>query len=337
MHFSSWLLCAGILSTTVSAFYPVKLPPSDNPSLPDSSRRRFFPVPLPKAPSQDEKKPLTLDLVRSRRRVRRDNKYSAVMGSDPTMENSAAIHQDGNDYSYFSTVKFGSRGQPMWLLLDTGASESWVMSSNCTAEACLRHNSFGVEDSDTLNVTQIDWNVTYGTGRVEGVIVEDKVSLADFELQLAFGSALNASDDFLSYPMDGILGLGPSTVASVPTLLQLIKEKKLFSKTILGISLQRAGDGATDGQLTFGDVDKSSKKGDGYFNIPCDTALSMEFVFYGAKWTVSPKDYVGTRLPLANMQSPVTHGKIYISWHHFNGETKHRADCVPCSSSKYGQ
>ncbi|WEW55508.1 aspartic-type endopeptidase [Emydomyces testavorans] len=267
-----WCLYASILLTGVSAFYPVRLPKEDVPSPPGSSRRRFFPVPPLKTPLQDEKTPLKLDLVKVPSTVRRDNKYNAIMGNKPTMENSTAINQDGKDFSYFSIIKFGSKGQDMWMLLDSGAAESWVMDSNCTAAACLKHNTFGVEDSNTLSVTNQKWQVTYGTGRVEGVIVKDTLSMAGFQLQFDFGSALNASDDFLNYPMDGILGLGPSNTGKITPFFQVIAERKMFNKTILGINLQRAADGDTDGQLTFGAVDKTKFTGDiTYTNIIKDT------------------------------------------------------------------
>lgn len=178
------------------------------------------------------------------------------------MEDSVAINQDGNDYSYFSIAQFGSKRQDMWMLLDTGASESWVMHSNCTVRACQLHNTFGMEDSDSLQVTDEEWDVEYGSGHVEGVIVKDTVSLAGFDLELAFGAVLQASTHFENYPMDGILGLGPSKDVEMKTFLQSISEKKLFEKNIMGISLQRAVDKATDGQLTFGDVDKSKFTGD---------------------------------------------------------------------------
>ncbi|KAI1958629.1 hypothetical protein LOZ58_005035 [Ophidiomyces ophidiicola] len=352
------LLVAGTLSTGVSAFYPVKIPEWDAPSPPSSNRRRFFPVSLPKVFSPHESTSLSFDIVKVPTMSRRENKYSAIMSSEPTMKNSIAINQDGSDYSYFSVVKVGSKGQKMWMLLDSGASESWMMGSNCTSPACLKHNTFGREASDTLNITNKDWRVTYGTGHVEGIIAEDTLSLAGFNVRLAFGYALKASDDFLNYPMDGILGLGPSKATKVPPFLQVIAGNKLLKKNVLGINLQRAADGTNDGQMVLGDVDKSkftgdiiytkiiketnrweipiddalvdgktikftnksavidtgtsfilipmkdaeaihalipgSKKDEDYFKIPCNTNTSVEIMISGVKWTISPKDYVGS-------------------------------------------
>lgn len=179
------------------------------------------------------------------------------------MSDSMAIHNDGLDYSYFSVVTLGSKGQEMWMLLDTGAANTWVMGSDCTTDACLVHNTFGPEDSTTYMATENKWDVTYGTGSVEGVIVEDSMSFAGFNLTLQFGSATVASDDFLHYPMDGIMGLGLSKPdAEVPTVMKAMMDEKLLKRNILGINLQRHSDGAKDGQITFGAIDQSKVEGD---------------------------------------------------------------------------
>jgi cathepsin D len=124
------------------------------------------------------------------------------------MPNAMAIDEDGQDLSYFSAVKFGSKGKDMWMLLDTGAANTWVMGSNCTTSACLAHDTFGGQDSSTLHVTTTPWSVSYGTGTVEGVTVTDTVAFANYSVGMGFGSATSASNEFNNYPMDGILGLG---------------------------------------------------------------------------------------------------------------------------------
>ena len=179
------------------------------------------------------------------------------------MPDAMAIHNDGLDYSYFSVVTFGSKGQEMWMLLDTGAANTWVMGTDCTTDACQVHNTFGREDSATYVVTEDEWDVVYGSGSVEGVIIEDSMSFAGFDLTLQFGSATNTSDDFLHYPMDGIMGLGLSSPdAKVPTVMKAMMKEELLKNNILGINLQRHSDGARDGQITFGAIDKSKFEGE---------------------------------------------------------------------------
>lgn len=179
------------------------------------------------------------------------------------MPNAMAIDEDGQDLSYFSAIKFGSKGKDMWMLLDTGAANTWVMGSNCTTSACLAHDTFGGQDSSTLHVTTTPWSVSYGTGTVEGVTVTDTVAFANYSVGMGFGSATSASNDFNNYPMDGILGLGraASNQIGMPTVMQVLDNNNLLQANILGIHLQRNSDGAKDGQITFGGVDRSKFQG----------------------------------------------------------------------------
>ncbi len=196
--------------------------------------------------------------------MKRASTYKIVPGSEPSQSASMAINQDGSDYSYFSTLKIGSSGESFNMLVDSGAANTWVMGTACKTKACIAHNTFGPEDSTTLKMTKTPWNVTYGTGQVSGVVVSDEVSMAGFTLPLSFGSASVTSEDFLSYPMDGILGLGrsKSNVMGVPTVMEALSSARLLKEKILGINLQRNADGATDGVVNFGAVDPSKYTGD---------------------------------------------------------------------------
>lgn len=195
--------------------------------------------------------------------MRRTNNYRIVNASQPSQTDSMAVDEDGKDFSYFSAVKFGSSGEIMYLLVDTGAANSWVMGSDCTTPACLAHNTFGNVNSDTLQITENPFNLTYGTGSVNGVVVNDTVAFAGFTLPLAFGSASNTSSDFVTYPMDGILGLGRSNsnTMGVPTVMEAITNAKLLTANIFGVNLQRNGDGSTDGEVNFGAPDTSKYAG----------------------------------------------------------------------------
>lgn len=216
--------------------------------------------------------------------AKRTNGYTVVSASQPSQSASMAINEDGTDYSYFSTVNFGSSGVSLNMLVDTGAANTWVMGSDCKSKACLAHNTFGRANSGTLQVTNTPWNVTYGTGQVGGVVVNDTISMAGFTLPLAFGSASVTSNDFMTYPMDGILGLGrpKSNVMGVPTVMEALDSAHLLKAKLLGVNLQRNVDGATDGEVNFGTVDSSKFTGDlsyttsvsndGLWEVPVDDA-----------------------------------------------------------------
>lgn len=182
----------------------------------------------------------------------------------PTFTNSMAIDQDGTDFSYFSIVKFGSRGKGIYMLIDTGSASTWMMSDTCTSAVCTMHNTFGKTDSDTLNVSTTPWSVAYGTGSVSGVIGKDSVAFAGLSTPLSFGLASNVSDEFRSYPIDGILGLGrpQSSSLKTPTLMESLVSQKLIKSNLFAVNLQRHSDGSNDGVVTFGDWDKSKFDGD---------------------------------------------------------------------------
>lgn len=184
--------------------------------------------------------------------------YRVVKAQDPAVDNSAGIDQDGTDYSYFAEVEFGSEAKPLYMLLDTGASTTWVMGSMCTSKSCLIHDTFGPDDSKTYNDTGEAYSVEYGTGSVRGHIVEDKLSLAGLSVTLPFGVANTTSDQFTQFPFDGILGLSTSP----DTWLSAVKNANLIRSNIFGISLSRNSDGTNDGEIVFGGLNKDKYTGD---------------------------------------------------------------------------
>ncbi|KIX05071.1 uncharacterized protein Z518_05943 [Rhinocladiella mackenziei CBS 650.93] len=244
-----------LLSSCVSAFYPYNSGDGG-----DGKSKRFIPMDLDPPPSEDSGR-ITLDIKKVN--TKRDNKFSVVMSSKPTMPNAAAINQDGSDYTYFSTMKFGSKGQEMYMLIDSGSANTWVMGSDCDSNACQIHSTFGSEDSDTLETTTQTWSMSYGTGEVQGIVAKDTVSLANYTVEMGFGLASSASDDFNNYAMDGILGLGrpSSNSLGTPTIMEVLDEQANVSDNVVGIHLQRSSDGAKDGQITLGGVDSSKFNG----------------------------------------------------------------------------
>lgn len=101
---------------------------------------------------------------------------------------------------------------------------------------------------------------------------------------LSFGAASITSADFLTYPMDGILGLGrsASNTMEYPTAMEAIQATGSLDHNMFGVHLQRNSDGSTDGELTFGAPDSSKYAGElsytdtdpegGMWEIPLDDA-----------------------------------------------------------------
>lgn len=189
------------------------------------------------------------------------NSYSVSEPITPTAPNSTGIYQYGPDYSYFVRARVGSARQSFYMLLDTGAANSWLMGSDCESAACRMHNNLDPSSSSTWQTENRAFSISYGTGDLTGIVGRDTVSLAGFTVDMSFGLANYTHNDFSHFAFDGILGLTMS--ASVTgTFLQTIKARRLLDRLMFSVSLNRDSDGRNDGQVTFGGVDETKYTGD---------------------------------------------------------------------------
>ncbi|KAI0137291.1 aspartic peptidase domain-containing protein [Xylariales sp. AK1849] len=217
--------------------------------------------------------------------VDRENKYSVVSPTPPTQSDSAGVYQDGTDFSYFIQADLGSAATPMYMLIDTGASTTWVMGSGCTSDACTTHNTFGPEDSKTLQDTGTPFSVEYGSGDVSGHVITDSMKVAGMSVTYSFGLTNVTSSQFTSFPFDGILGLSRSGSGN-PNFLDALKDAKLINTNVFAVSLARNSDGGNDGEISFGAIDKAKYTGDVTYTSTTDSAswvIPMDDVTVGGK------------------------------------------------------
>lgn len=215
---------------------------------------------------------------------KRLNNFDILKSDPPTTADSMAVDQDGSDFSYFSEVLFGPRNKSFLLVIDTGSSDIWVPSANCTAQACRNHETYGPNDSNTLVIENRPFEVRYGTGNVEGVVARDDVSFAGFKINIEFGLSTVVSSDFVNFPIDGIMGLGfpEASQQGASTILEVLVKAKLISSKMFSVALSRASDGLNDGVIHFSRIEKSYYTGNmtysksisnlGYWEIGLDDA-----------------------------------------------------------------
>ncbi|CAG9980579.1 unnamed protein product [Clonostachys byssicola] len=216
----------------------------------------------------------------------RTNNYNVMVAKESGKDMTTGIDQDGTDYSYFIGANFGSGGKELYLLLDTGAGSSWVMGTDCTSKACTLHNSFGSKDSSSLTDSGKDFSITYGSGKVKGKIVTDKISVARMNLTYEFGIASETSDDFVNFAFDGILGLSRNNGAN-QNFLSAIKTSGQIKESIFGVSLHRASDGDNEGEISFGGPDSDKYTGDITYTSTVqgktDWAIQIDAMSYDGK------------------------------------------------------
>ncbi|KAJ4338656.1 hypothetical protein N0V87_003779 [Didymella glomerata] len=293
-HLSTWLAVSASLWPAATAFYPYQY---NGGSTTTSSRRN---AKLPRTSSGS----ITLPL---RRVPRQQNTYNIVNSKDPSQKNSVAVDQDGSDLSYMVAVTIGDSKEEYHLLLDSAASNTWVMGQDCKSDACGTHTTFGKGDSSSLKTQSTPFSVTYGTGSVSGTLATDTLHIGSLSPTVSFGLATNVSDEFKSYPMDGILGIGQGdTVSGGAQIMTSLLSAQLISSKIYGIHLSRSRDGLADGELNLGAANKARYAGDlNWLDcVPNDTGF----------WEISVADASvdGKNIGLAGKKAIMDTGTSYI-------------------------
>ncbi|KAM4066867.1 eukaryotic aspartyl protease [Hirsutella rhossiliensis] len=259
--------------------------------------------------------------------TKRMNQYrvqEAVASEQPL---TAGIDQDGTDYAYFIKVELGSKRQPLYMLLDTGAGSSWVMGSGCTDKACAQHDTFKFAASDTFHATSKDFSVTYGSGAVQGKLASDTLTVAGVTFDYSFGLASTTSSDFMSFPFDGILGLSMSRGSNDNFLEKMTAAHKL-EKNIFCVTLNRAADGLNQGEIKFGSTNPAKFTGDITY-----TPLSSE----EGEWAIQIDDiaFDGKKAEVGGIMSYIDTGTSFIFGPMDKVEKIHRL--IPGAKSPNGQ
>ena len=112
-------------------------------------------------------------------------------------------------------VNISLGGQHLNVLLDTGSSPLWALSTFMSPEDHNRlpnHTWYNANASSTWQHTSGSFNVSYGDGsnKVEAIIGKEKVSLGGISTVMPIGACnyTTNSADTMGNDTDGILGLG---------------------------------------------------------------------------------------------------------------------------------
>ncbi|KAJ3344159.1 hypothetical protein HDU91_000276 [Kappamyces sp. JEL0680] len=217
--------------------------------------------------------------------------------SKVTTGSSAPLKPD-NDIVYTVPVKVGK--QTFMMDLDTGSSDTWVKSANCTNVlndgSCTGQKLDTNDPSVSLFPGKNDFVFAYGLGNASGLIYTAPVSLAGKTTTLPIGVA-NQANHMSGH--DGILGLGFDTLSS---LAKITKQPSTFfdllgftgTQAMFSFYLSNAADG-DQGEVTIGGYNTDRFIGDIKW-IPVDKPGYWSFSLNTT--TVSVR---GQSFPIANM------------------------------------
>ncbi|ODV90438.1 hypothetical protein CANCADRAFT_25539 [Tortispora caseinolytica NRRL Y-17796] len=204
--------------------------------------------------------------------------------------NSAVKRTELNNYinaQYYGTIELGTPPVRFKVVFDTGSSNTWVPSSQCTSLSCKFHKKYSAKKSSTHRANGTKIRVNYGSGSMSGFVSHDILRVGDMQIEdQAFAEATYLPGPaFLFGKFDGIFGLGFPSLSvrrTVPPLQNAIAQGML-DYPVFAFSI-RHQDVKEAGFVTFGSIDESAYVGniieipvsrEGYWEVPL-TALHMD-------------------------------------------------------------
>lgn len=123
---------------------------------------------------------------------------------------------------YFVEVQLGTPPQTFTVIPDTGSSNLWVYSSKCTAIVCWYHQTYDADKSSTYKANGDKFDISYGSGSINGFVSHDITKLGDATSNMGFGE-INAVSGiaFFTSQLSGILGLAYDSISinGLPTFV----------------------------------------------------------------------------------------------------------------------
>lgn len=148
-----------------------------------------------------------------------------------------SIHlHDYGDVQYFGPINLGTPPQEFEVVFDTGSSNLWVPSVECSnCDGKREHQKFKCSESSTCDDSRFptsDVRIAYGTGACVGTLVSETLGMASAEIKGApLLQVRQEAAPMMDFESDGILGLGlPALITGPPgvtlkTSLELLTEQ----------------------------------------------------------------------------------------------------------------
>lgn len=151
-------------------------------------------------------------------------------------------------------------------MLDTGSSNLWVPSSECSSIACFLHNKYDSSSSSTFKKNGTEFEIRYGSGSLSGFVSQDTLQIGDLKVEKQdFAEATNEPGLAFAFGrFDGILGLGYDTISvnkMVPPFYNMLNQK-LLDEPVFAFYLGDTNKDGDDSVATFGGVDESHYTGE---------------------------------------------------------------------------
>ncbi|KAJ1939350.1 aspartic proteinase precursor [Linderina macrospora] len=221
--------------------------------------------------------------------------FGANMNLDGLQEQVIATNADGSaafgvpisnfmNAQYYGEIEVGTPAQTFTVIFDTGSSNLWVPSAECSSIACFFHKKYDHSQSSTYKANGTEFAIRYGTGSLEGYVSTDTLSVGGIEVpNQDFAEATKEPGlTFAFGRFDGIFGLGYDTISVnriVPPFYHMVN-KNLVDRPMFSFYLSDTKNG-DDGEMVLGGYNSDHFSGElqwanvrrkGYWEVELEAA-----------------------------------------------------------------
>ncbi|KAI9506027.1 aspartic proteinase precursor [Coemansia spiralis] len=167
---------------------------------------------------------------------------------------------------YYGEIEIGSPAQTFKVVFDTGSSNLWVPSAECSSIACFFHTKYDHSQSSSYKANGTDFSIRYGSGSLEGYLSQDTLNVGGIQIDgQQFAEATKEPGlTFAFGRFDGILGLGYDTISVlgvVPPFYHMVN-KKLVDEPVFSFYLTDTNKDSGDGEMVLGGYNKDHFEGE---------------------------------------------------------------------------
>eukprot|EP00727_Mastigamoeba_balamuthi_P012484 m51a1_g7859 putative lysosomal aspartic protease-like (316) ;mRNA; r:254351-255298 len=162
-------------------------------------------------------------------------------------------------------MALGTPPQEFQMIWDTGSSNLWVPSANCTSRSCRAHARYDASLSSTHAPNGTAFSIAYGSGSVSGFYSTDVATVAGLAVRgQSFGEVTQQTGAaFAAGKFDGIVGLAFDSISAdhaTPLWYNLLRQG-LVQQPLFSFWLSKNPEAPLGGQITLGGTDPARYKG----------------------------------------------------------------------------
>ncbi|XP_036200858.1 renin [Myotis myotis] len=173
------------------------------------------------------------------------------------------------DTQYYGEIGIGTPPQTFKVIFDTGSANLWVPSTKCSPlyTACEIHSLYDSLESSTYMENGTEFTIQYGSGKVNGFLSQDAVTVGGITVTQTFGEVTELPlMPFMLAKFDGVLGMGfpAQAVAGVTPVFDHILSQRVLEEDVFSVYYSRNSH-LLGGEIVLGGSDPQYYQGNFHY------------------------------------------------------------------------